>query len=204
MPLKVLSREETGDRNVNSLVIGELSVVEKESFDKVQKTVLGVGYDKQAMDTLLDLTVPNQAARSETKNLSRLLDLSGKVTDDQVVTPDQTTSSILTMPKDEGIEHSTDDKESAEHIAAKADASELRTDRLKCDKAVKIVLKKCTFNNLRQRTQIPQKLMDAIPNSKYIIGWDKYIPDEEGNASDSTVLYSPPAQQVDLEAENYS
>ena len=64
-------------------------------------------------------------------------------------------------------------------------------------KSLKVSLKIFEFTSLTQTVHVTQKLMDNLPTSSYRKNWDNHIPVDEGNLSDTTLIYWPLSEDSD-------
>ena len=196
-----------------SYVVGELTIVEQETFDKTLRTGLGVGINRE--DTPVDLSMPHTKPREEKMSemtpmdLSTTLQQSSKKVESQLpsfeldstqLSEPSTSSansgtvheSILTDKTTFGksIGESTGDRGKSESTPTHSKKRQLSTEKM-CKMSLKVVLSKYEINNERQIIHISHKLMDNLPSSKYHKDWDVYIPTDEGFESDSTVVCWP-------------
>ena len=180
IPLEVIKSKD----GVLSYVVGELSVTEQSSFDKILRTGLGTSTSKDLSP--VDLSVPHN------KSI--------------VNKPSENTPIDLTI----GLDHKSDNLEQLisseiakeptvidEHSSTQLDKSTIgqitpeKTSYMKLlgRRSLKVSLKTLEVTSVMQTVHVTQNLMDNLPISRYHQNWDKYIPADEGAESDTTLIY---------------
>ena len=182
-----------------SYVVGELSVVEQSSFDKILRTGLGTSTSKELL--LVDLSVPRNEALNnkspentpidltiglehKSDNLKQLVtsEIVKDLTTTEEHSPAKLDKSAVGQPIPEKSTLSSENKSSYMEILGK--------------KSLKVSLKTFEFTSAFT-VHVTQKLMDNLPTSSYRQNWDIYIPADEGFESDTTLIYWPLSEDSD-------
>ena len=183
-----------------SYVVGELSVAEQSSFDKMLKTGLGTSTSKELLP--VDLSVPRNESLNNKSPENTLIDLTigleyksdnlkqlvtSEIVKDLTTTeehsPVKLDKSAVGQPIPEKSTLSSENKSSYMEILGK--------------KSLKVSLKTFEFTSATQTVHVTQKLMDNLPTSSYHQNWDIYIPADEGFKSDTTFIYWPLSDDSD-------
>ena len=187
-----------------SYVVGELTIMEQETFDKTLRTGLGVFTSNETVP--VDLSVPhNKLIENETSenipiDLSISLDRRNKqVTDYLEPSTSKGFAKELTVI-DEYIYMQlvkpTTDQSTIERATLSGENKYPYMDMLG-KMSLKPSVQKYKVTNERQTIHITQNLMDNLPSSKYRKGRDTYIPTDEGAESDTTLIYWPLSDESD-------
>ena len=189
-PLEVIKSKD----GLLSYVVGELSVMEQSSFDKILRTGLGASTSKELLP--VDLSVPRNESFNNKSPENTPIDL----TIGREHKPDNLKQLVTS-----GI--AKDLTTTKEHSSAKLDkfavgqsipekstlSSENKPSYMEIlgKKSLKVSLKTFEFTSSTQTVHVTQKLMDNLPTSSYRQNWDIYIPADEGTESDTTLIYWP-------------
>ena len=187
-----------------SYVVGELTIMEQESFDKTLRTGLGVSTSNETVP--VDLSVPhNKSIENEpSENIPSDLTISldrrnNQVTDylepstlkgiaKELTVFDENVSMQLAKP--------TTDQSTTERVILSGENKYSYMDILG-KMSLKVSVQKYKVTSETQTIHITQNLMDNLPTSKYRKGWDTYIPADEGAESDTTLIYWPLSDDSD-------
>ena len=187
-----------------SYVVGELTIMEQETFDKTLRTGLGVSMSNETVP--VDLSVPhnklieNEPSENIPIDLTISLDRRNKqVTDYLEPSTSKGSAKELTVI-DENISmqlvKATTDQSTIERVTLSGENKYPYMDILG-KMSLKVSVQKYNVTNERQTIHITQNLMDNLPSSKYCKGWDTYIPTDEGAESDTTLIYWPLSDDSD-------
>ena len=183
-----------------SYVIGELTVAEQSSFNKILWTGPGASTSKDLIP--VDLSVPRTESCKNKSLENTPIDLT-----------------ISAEHKSDNLEHlaisgiTKDLTTTKEHSPVKLDKLAVGTSvpgnstsssenkppymEILGKKSLKVSLKIFEITSLTQTVHVTQKLMDNLPTSSYRKKWDNYIPVDEGNLSDTTLIYWPLSEDSD-------
>ena len=185
---------------VLSYVVGELSVMEQSSFDKILRTGLGTSMSKELL--LVDLSVPHNKSIDNKPSENTPIDLTIglKHKSDNLK---QLISSEIAKEPTAIDEHSSAklDKSTIGQITLEKTtlSSENKFPYMKIlgRRSLKVSLKTLEVISVMQTVHVIQNLMDNLPTSRYCQNWDIYIPADEGAESDTTLIYWPLSEDSD-------
>ena len=198
-----------------SYVIGELTIMEQETFDKTLRTGLGVSTSNEIVP--VDLSVPHnkltvsKASEDIPTDLSISLDHRNKQVEIRPSNPTSDSTDHLepstmkgsskeSMVIDKNISiqlvNSTTDQSTSERPTTSGENKYPYMEILR-KRSLKVSVQKYKVTNERQTIHVTQNLMDNLPSSKYRKGWDTYIPTDEGAESDTTLIYWPLSDESD-------
>ena len=187
-----------------SYVVGELTIMEQESFDKTLRTGLGVSMSNETVP--VDLSVPhnksieNEPSENSPIDLTINLDRRNNQATDylepstlkgiakELTVFDENVSMQLAKP--------TTDQSTTERVTLSGENKYPYMDILG-KMSLKVSVQKYKVTSETQTIHITQNLMDNLPTSKYCKGWDTYIPADEGAESDTTLIYWPLSDDSD-------
>ena len=195
-PLEVIKSKD----GLLSYVVGELTVTEQSSFDKILRTGLGTSTTKELLP--VDLSVPRNKSTDNKSSENTPIDLtiglehksdnlkqliSSKIVKEPTAIDEQSSvmlnKSTVDQPIPEKSTLSSENKFSYMKILGK--------------KSLKVSLKTLKVTSAMQTVHVTQKLMDNLPTSRYRQNWDIYIPADEGVESDTTLIYWPLSEDSD-------
>ena len=187
-----------------SYVVGELTIMEQESFNKILRTGLGVSTSNETV--LVDLSVPRSKTieNEPSENIPIDLTISLDHKNNQVIDYlepstlkgiakeltvfDENVSMQLAKP--------TADQSITERVILRGEEKYPYMDILG-KMTLKVAVQKYKVTSETQTIHITKNLMDNLPTSKYRKGWDTYIPADEGAKSDTTFIYWPLSDDSD-------
>ena len=191
-PLEVIKSK----KGALSYVVGELTIMEQETFDKTLRTGLGVSTSNETVP--VDLSVPhnkfieNEPSENIPIDLTISLDCRNKQATDYLEPSTSKGFAKELTVIDENISmqlvKTTTDQSTIERVTLSGENKYPYMDILG-RMSLKVSVQKYKVTNERQTIHITQNLMDNLPSSKYRKGWDTYIPTDEGAESDTTLLY---------------
>ena len=197
-PLEVIKSKD----GLLSYVVGELTVTEQSSFNKILRKGLGTSMTKELLP--VDLSVPrNESTDNKSPdntpidltiglehkfdNLKQLI--SSEIVKEPTAIDEHSSAmldkSIVDQPIPEKPTLSSENKFSYMKILGK--------------KSLKVSLKTFKVTSATQTVHVTQKLMDNLPTSRYRQNWDIYIPADEGVESDTTLIYWPLSEDSDMD-----
>ena len=198
-----------------SYVVGELTIMEQETFDKTLRTGLGVSTSNETVP--VDLSVPhnkltvNKTSEDIPIDLSISLDHRNKQVEIRPHNPISDSTDHLELSTSKGFakESMVIDKNISKQLV-KSTTDQSTSERATSSGennypymgilgkiSLKVSVQKYKVTNERQTIHITQNLMDNLPSSKYRKGWDTYIPTDEGAESDTTLIYWPLSDESD-------
>ena len=187
-PLEVIKSND----GVFSYVVGELSVTEQSSFDKILRTGLGTSMSKDFLP--VDLSVPHNKSIDNKPSENTSIDLTISL-DHKSDNLEQLISSEIAKELTVIDEHSSSqlDKPTIGLITPEktTSSSENKYPYMKIlgRRSLKVSVKTLKVTSVMQTVHVTQNLMDNLPTSKYHQDWDIYIPADEGVESDTTIIY---------------
>ena len=177
---------------VLSYVVGELSVMEQSSFDKILRTGLGTSTSKDLLP--VDLSVPHNKSIDNKPSENTPIDLTISL-DHKSGNLEQLISSEIAKEPTVIDEHSSVqlDKSTIGLITPEKTtlSSKNKFPYMKIleRRSLKVSLKTLEVTSVTQTVHVTQNLMDNLPTSRYRQDWDIYIPVDEGAESDTTLIY---------------
>ena len=183
-----------------SYVVGELSVTEQSSFDKILRTGLGTSTCKELLP--VDLSVPHNESIDNKSPENTLIDLTFGLEHKSDNLKQLITSEIVKEPTaiDEHSSAKLDKSTVGQPIPEKSTlSSENKFSYMEIlgKKSLKVSLKTLEFTSATQTVHVTQKLMDNLPTSRCHQNWDIFIPANEGVESDTTLIYWPLSEDSD-------
>ena len=195
-PLEVIKSKD----GVLSYVVGELTVTEQSSFDKILRTGLGRSTSKDLL--LVDLSVPHIKSIDNKPSENTLIDLTIGL-DHKSDNLKQLLSSEIAKEPTAIEEHSSAklDKSTIGQITPEKTtlSSENKSPYMKIlgRRSLKVSLKTLKVTSVMQTVHVTQNLMDNLPTSRYHQNWDISIPADKGAESDTTLIYWPLSEDSD-------
>ena len=179
-----------------SYVVGELTIMEQESFDKTLRTGLSVSMSNETVP--VDLSVPHNKSIENEPSENSAIDLTINLTHRNNQATDylepSTSKGIAKelMVFDENVSMQlakpTTDQSTTERVILSGENKYPYMDILG-KMSLKVSVQKYKVTSEMQTIHITQNLMDNLPTSKYRKGWDTHIPADEGAESDTTLIY---------------
>ena len=164
-----------------SYVVGELTIMEKESFDKTLRTGLGVSTSNKTVQ--VDLSVPHKKSIENEPSENSPIDLTINLT-----CRNNQATDYLEPSTSKGIakEQMVFDENVSMQVAIPT------TDQSTTERVILSGENKYHYMDILGKMSLKvsvQNLMDNLPTSKYCKGWDTYIPADEGAESATTLIY---------------
>ena len=195
-PLEVIKSKD----GVLSYVVGELSIMEQESFDKTLRTGLGISTSNESLP--VDLSVPHNKSienkLSENIPLYLTISLDHKSDYLEPSTSNGTAKESTVIDENSSVQLAkpTTDQSTLEKATLSGENKYPYMDILG-KMSLKVSVKIFKVTSEMQTIHVTQNLMDNLPTSKYRKDWDNYIPADEGAESDTTLIYWPLSNNSD-------
>ena len=195
-PLEVIKSKD----GVLSYVVGELSVMEQASFDKILRTGLGTSTSNEFLP--VDLSVPHNKSIDNKPSENILVDLTISLDHKSDNLEQLISSEIAKEPTaiDENSSAQLDKPTIGQITSEKTTLSnEKRYPYMNIlgKRSLKVSVKILKVTSATQTVHVTHNLMDNLPTSKYRKDWDIYIPADEGVESDTTLIYWPLSDDSD-------
>ena len=185
---------------VLSYVVGELSVMEQSSFDKILRSGLGTSTSKDL--SLVELSVPHNKSVDNKPSENTPIDLTIGLDHKSDNLEQLISSEIAKEPTvvDENSSAQLDKTTTGQITPEKTtSSSENKFPYMKIlgRMSLKVSLRTLEVTSVKQTVHVTQNLMDNLPTSRYHQDWDIYIPADEGAESDATLIYWPLSEDSD-------